>query len=71
MLQSINKEDEIIGVNNGTIHILSLSEQKTVKTINTNTKARCIIQLKNGQIILKNNDGKHFKKRRDIHYRGR
>lgn len=61
MLQNLKNEDEIVGINNGTIHFLSLSEEKTVRTISTATKSRCIIQLKSGQFILRNNDGTNLK----------
>jgi hypothetical protein len=57
LLQNLENEDEIVGINNGNVSFISLKEQKVTKTINTQTKSRSMIQLRSGQFIIGNNDG--------------
>ena len=57
LLQNPEDEDQIIGINNGIVSYISLSQQKVTKTINTPTKSRRMIVLSSGQIIIGNNDG--------------
>lgn len=60
LLQNLENEDEIVGINNGNVSFISLKEQKVTKTINTQTKSRSMIQLRSGQFIIGNNDGELF-----------
>jgi len=60
VLQNGDNEDQIIGINNGHISFISLSQEKVTKTINTLTKSRKMIILNSGQIIIGNNDGTPF-----------